>query len=95
MRELLGADELTAVLGGAGPDGVAVLRFRRSVWTDGPDCYLEELPVATKNASTISRQPLQRAHPRRVRAALAACLTPRLASAPLSRSSRVLLAGAR
>jgi GNAT superfamily N-acetyltransferase len=45
VRELLGAGELTAVVGGAGPDGVAVLRFRRSVWTDGLECYLEELYV--------------------------------------------------
>jgi GNAT superfamily N-acetyltransferase len=45
VRELLGAEGLTAVVGGAGPDGVAVLRFRRSVWTDGLECYLEELYV--------------------------------------------------
>jgi hypothetical protein len=39
VRELLGAGELIAVVGGTGPDGVAVLRFRRSVWTDGLECY--------------------------------------------------------
>jgi len=30
---------------GAGPDGVAVLRFRAAIWSDAPECYLAELYV--------------------------------------------------
>lgn len=33
------------LLAGDGPDGFALLRFRPSLWADGPDCYLEELYV--------------------------------------------------
>jgi GNAT superfamily N-acetyltransferase len=44
MRELLATD--TAVLlVGDGPDGLAVLRFRPSIWTAGLECYLAELYV--------------------------------------------------
>jgi ribosomal protein S18 acetylase RimI-like enzyme len=46
MRELLGAGELTVLLAGAGPDGLAVLRFRPSIWTRHRECYLAELYVA-------------------------------------------------
>ena len=36
----------TAVLvGGAGPDGLALLRFRPSLWSGGLECYLAELYV--------------------------------------------------
>ena len=45
-RALLAANEMAALLGGAGPDGVAVLRFRPSLWSEGLECYLEELYVA-------------------------------------------------
>ncbi len=44
LRELMDGD--TAVLlGGAGPDGLALLRFRRSLWTPNLECYLAELYV--------------------------------------------------
>jgi GNAT superfamily N-acetyltransferase len=44
MAALLAAD--TAVLlEGDGPDGLAVLRFRPSIWTAGLECYLAELYV--------------------------------------------------
>ena len=33
------------LLGGAGPDGVAVLRFRPSIWSEALECYLAELYV--------------------------------------------------
>jgi GNAT superfamily N-acetyltransferase len=33
------------LLAGAGPDGLAVLRFRPSIWTDALECYLAELYV--------------------------------------------------
>jgi GNAT superfamily N-acetyltransferase len=45
IRELLAQGEVTVLLGGAEPDGIAVLRFRPAIWTDGLDCYLEELYV--------------------------------------------------
>jgi ribosomal protein S18 acetylase RimI-like enzyme len=34
------------LLAGDGPDGIAVLRFRRSIWTPGLESYLAELYVA-------------------------------------------------
>lgn len=46
MRRLLDEDEATVLLGGEGPDAIAVLRFRPSLWADSPDAYLEELYVA-------------------------------------------------
>jgi ribosomal protein S18 acetylase RimI-like enzyme len=33
------------LVGGDGPDGVAVLRFRAAIWADAPECYLAELYV--------------------------------------------------
>jgi ribosomal protein S18 acetylase RimI-like enzyme len=36
---------MTVLLGGAGPDGLALLRFRPSVWTDQQEAYLQELYV--------------------------------------------------
>jgi ribosomal protein S18 acetylase RimI-like enzyme len=47
VRELLAVGEITALLTGpaAKPDGLAVLRFRRALWTEGLECYLAELYV--------------------------------------------------
>lgn len=45
-REMLAGDEMTVLLGGHGPDGIAQLRFRRSIWSGELDAYLEELYVA-------------------------------------------------
>jgi ribosomal protein S18 acetylase RimI-like enzyme len=44
-REMLAAGEMTVLLGGEGPDGIASIRYRRSIWTGEPDAYLEELYV--------------------------------------------------
>jgi ribosomal protein S18 acetylase RimI-like enzyme len=44
--ELLGSGEITVLFGGEGPDGLAQLRFRPSVWNRSLDAYLEELYVA-------------------------------------------------
>jgi ribosomal protein S18 acetylase RimI-like enzyme len=33
------------LVGGDGPDGVAVLRFREAIWAGAPECYLAELYV--------------------------------------------------
>jgi ribosomal protein S18 acetylase RimI-like enzyme len=46
LAELIEADEAVALLGGEGPDGLAVLRFRPALWTRSLDAYLEELYVA-------------------------------------------------
>jgi ribosomal protein S18 acetylase RimI-like enzyme len=45
MRVLLREGDTAVLLGGQGPDGLAVLRFRRSIWTEGLECYLAELYV--------------------------------------------------
>ncbi|MFN8163183.1 MAG: GNAT family N-acetyltransferase [Solirubrobacterales bacterium] len=45
-RRLLEAGEMTVLLGGEGPDAIALLRFRPSVWTDALEAHLQELYVA-------------------------------------------------
>jgi ribosomal protein S18 acetylase RimI-like enzyme len=45
VRELLAAGEITVLLGGAEPQGLAVLRFRPALYRQALDCYLEELYV--------------------------------------------------
>jgi ribosomal protein S18 acetylase RimI-like enzyme len=44
-RQLLEQDEMTVLLPGDGPDGISLLRFRPSVWTEGPEAHLQELYV--------------------------------------------------
>jgi ribosomal protein S18 acetylase RimI-like enzyme len=46
VRELLDEGEITVLLAGEGPDGLAVLRFRPAIWSRGPECHLAELYVA-------------------------------------------------
>jgi ribosomal protein S18 acetylase RimI-like enzyme len=45
IRELLGTGEITVLLAADPPEGLALLRFRPSLWTQTLDCYLEELYV--------------------------------------------------
>ncbi len=45
MAELIEAGEVVVLLSGEGPDGLAVVRFRPSLWTKSLDAYLEELYV--------------------------------------------------
>jgi ribosomal protein S18 acetylase RimI-like enzyme len=45
IGELLASGDVTVLLGGDSPDGLAVLRFRPSLWSETLDCYLEELYV--------------------------------------------------
>ena len=52
LRELLAGDDFVVLLAGTKPIGLAVLRFRPSIWTAGLECYLAELYV----------QPEHRAH---------------------------------
>jgi ribosomal protein S18 acetylase RimI-like enzyme len=44
LRVLL-AEDTRVLLSGDGPDGLALLRLRRSLWTPGLECYLAELYV--------------------------------------------------
>jgi ribosomal protein S18 acetylase RimI-like enzyme len=46
IDRLLAEGQTAVFLAGPGPDGLAVLRFRPSIWTDGLECYLAELYVA-------------------------------------------------
>jgi ribosomal protein S18 acetylase RimI-like enzyme len=46
VRQLLADGEIVVLLGGIGPDGLAVLRFRASIWSQALECYLAELYVA-------------------------------------------------
>ena len=46
MRDLISSDETAVLLAGDGPDGLAVLRFRPSIWSEALECYLAELYVA-------------------------------------------------
>jgi ribosomal protein S18 acetylase RimI-like enzyme len=45
VRQLLAEGEITVLLAGAGPDGLAVLRFRPQIWAQALECYLAELYV--------------------------------------------------
>jgi ribosomal protein S18 acetylase RimI-like enzyme len=44
-ERMLREGEMTVLLAGAGPDGLALLRFRPSVWTEKQEAYLQELYV--------------------------------------------------
>lgn len=46
IGELLEAGDTAVLLAGAGPDGLAVLRFRPAIWSQALECYLAELYVA-------------------------------------------------
>ncbi len=45
IAALLAADELTVLLAGVEPLGLAVLRFRAAIWSHAQECYLAELYV--------------------------------------------------
>jgi len=45
LRELIPSGEVTVLLAGDPPQGLALLRFRPSLWTETLDCHLEELYV--------------------------------------------------
>ena len=44
VLQLMGSD-FVVLVGGPGPDGLAVLRFRPSIWSQALECYLAELYV--------------------------------------------------
>ena len=43
--ELMESGDITVLLIGDGPDGIGVVRFKPSLWTDAEEAYLEELYV--------------------------------------------------
>jgi ribosomal protein S18 acetylase RimI-like enzyme len=43
---MIADEEILVLLAGDGPDGIAQLSFRTSIWTGEPDAYLQELYVA-------------------------------------------------
>jgi ribosomal protein S18 acetylase RimI-like enzyme len=43
--QLMANGDTAVLLAGAEPVGLAALRFRRSIWTEGEECYLAELYV--------------------------------------------------
>ncbi|HEX3565747.1 MAG TPA: GNAT family N-acetyltransferase [Acidimicrobiales bacterium] len=45
VRLLLGAGDTTILIGGTGPDGLVVLRYRAAIWSEALECYLAELYV--------------------------------------------------
>jgi GNAT superfamily N-acetyltransferase len=45
IRQLMEAEEILVLLGGSGPDGMVLMRFRPTLLTEGLDCYVEELYV--------------------------------------------------
>ncbi len=45
LAALIEGDETVVLLGGSEPDGLAVLRFRPAIWSQGLECYLAELYV--------------------------------------------------
>ncbi len=45
IRSLLAEEQVTVLLAGAGPDGLAVLRFRPAIRSEALECYLAELYV--------------------------------------------------
>jgi ribosomal protein S18 acetylase RimI-like enzyme len=46
VRQLLAEAEITVLMAGDGPDGLAVLRFRPAIFSAALECYLAELYVA-------------------------------------------------
>ena len=56
-RQLLDGGDTRVLLAGDGPDGLAVLRFRASIWSDGLECYLAELYIApARRGQGLGRQ---------------------------------------
>ena len=45
VRELMSSEDFAVLLGGSGPNGLAVLRFRPSIYSQALECYLAELYV--------------------------------------------------
>jgi len=87
---MLGAGAMTVLLGGGGPDGLALLRFRPSVWTERSEAYLQELYVAPNRRGRGIGQALLEAAIAASRAADAAWIE--LNTAASDRAARALYA---
>ena len=62
FRELMPSGDPLVLLIGDGPDGVAVMRFRPSVWADALECHLAELYVVPgERGHGLGRALLERA----------------------------------
>ena len=61
VRELLDAGEITVLLTGDPPEGLALLRFRPALWTSTLDCSLEELYVVPERRGHGSGRALMEA----------------------------------
>jgi ribosomal protein S18 acetylase RimI-like enzyme len=46
VEELIDGGDTSVLLAGEAPDGLAVLRFRAAIWSQGLECYVAELYVA-------------------------------------------------
>jgi ribosomal protein S18 acetylase RimI-like enzyme len=46
VGQLLRGGDTAILLGGEGPDAIAVMRFRAGIWSRARECYLAELYVA-------------------------------------------------
>lgn len=61
VEHLLGAGEIAVLLGGNSPDGLALLRFRPALWSEGLEAYLQELYVVpARRGRGIGRKLLER-----------------------------------
>lgn len=62
LAELIDSGETSVLLAGVQPVGVAVLRFRAAIWSQGLECYLAELyVVAQMRGRGLGRALMQRA----------------------------------
>jgi ribosomal protein S18 acetylase RimI-like enzyme len=60
-RDLIASDAATFLLVGDPPVGIAMVRFRETVWSDKLDAYLEEFYVGPKNRGQgLGRRLLER-----------------------------------
>jgi len=60
-ERMLREGEMTVLLAGDGPDGLALLRFRPSVWTERQEAYLQELYVVPARRGQGTGQALMEA----------------------------------
>jgi hypothetical protein len=60
IAQLLRGGDTIILLIGAGPDGLAVLRFRDAIWSSGLECYLAELYVTPARRGPRLQQPQRR-----------------------------------
>lgn len=62
LLPLLAAEEVSVLLAGEEPEGLALLRFRPAIWTGGLEAYLQELYVVpARRGNGIGRALLEAA----------------------------------